>query len=617
MMASKKLIFGLLAIAISTLVLASDPSAQDSANQGTSSNNTVNQGAATQGAQNQTPVIQPIAAPSSTTTKISQIDASSFPRIKLFVSVKDENSLPVKDLLPQNFTISEDGKDVGTLSFSTFKDEKTPLSIGFIVDVSGSMYNALPLEKEAVNNFITRLRPDDRGAIISFSDQVRIEQGFTEDKEALRKSVMALQSFGQTRLFDAVIEGIEILLSEEDRRLALIVLTDGMDNRSANHLQEVMAQYKMEVDKEGRSFSIFTIGLGDQINTGELDQLAVTTGGTFLLSPTPSELGDVYEKILTQIVNEYVIAYESPNRDEPAKIVRVVVSSNAVGTVSEGEAFYRLPGLAGEVARLSWPAILLTLVMTIILILLTIFKMQRGVWLTAMITPLEGKDFKVVGSTVGIGWAEDNPVMVRFDRKMPDYAARLVEGRDGYSVESLAPDYPVYFQGRPIRRATLRNGEDFIIGTIRFIFHEKILRKGETFEPETDRVEAISEEALRGAEVPPGFKAESLVESPIESDVPMLVVRGGPMVGRRFELSGSITQIGRTGDRIRIEGDIEVSRRHCEVLEREGRHYLRDAGSKNGTFLDDRRVEGEVALKPGSRIRVGRTVLVYYGKPQG
>ena len=546
--------------------------------------------------------------------------------MRLFVSVTDTHGLPIKNLRPEDFALTENGQPVENLRFANPEVFDLPLAILFVIDVSGSMlgedyvrrFSGLPihgaaeppeptpleLEIEAVKAFIRQLEAEDMVALLRFSEAVVTAQDFTTDKELVLDALDSLRAFGQTRLYDAILQGMNLARTESGYRRAVIVLSDGMDNASTETPDSLMAFYRDSVLAANESFSVFTLGLGDQIDVQGLSYIAESTGGEYFDSPTPYDLKRIYQTILEQILNEYVLEYDSREHRQGA-IVEGVVSATAEGRSPESAFTFRSPGLSTALARMLWPGLILMIIAFIALVVLTITKLLRAAWVTVMIAPLEGKDFVLREDNL-VGRGEECTVQIRHDPGVSHQQARIRLGRDGYLLTALDEANPPLYRGQPVRNALLQDGDDFYLGNTRVIFRERHLRpaKGEV-DIEYLMEEADREERERRAEL--GLSAEP---EPRGKPATSALVVTGPHSGLSFELKAELV-IGRKEGVIVLPEDRQVSRKHLVIRKSADAVEVEDLGSTNGSELNGHRLtphQPEAAFS-GDLITLGETTL--------
>jgi len=531
---------------------------------------------------------------------VSQYDLSAFPVVRLFASVLDSRGLPLNDLKPSDFSITENGKPVAGLRFANPEVFKLPLAVLFIIDVSGSMEGAIEQEKDAVRAFVRQLQPEDKVALIKFSDAVLAVQDFTAEHRLMLDALDHLYAMGQTRLYDAILQGMNLILEERKYRKAVIVLTDGMDNKSSETPQGLVDMYHNDVLAKNQSFSVFTLGLGEQIDEPGLTAIADATGGKFFLAPEAGDLAEIYQTILNQILNEYVVEYDSAESRQGAIVEGAITAASAGGSAG-ADFVFRSPGLGSALARLAWPGLALMVVLFILLVILTIFKLLRAAWVTVMVAPLEGKDFPVRAGLNLIGRAEDCGIRIRHDPAVLEHHAQIQLGREGFVLRALDEERLPSVANVAKKQALLGDGENFYIGNTRIVFHERRLARGRT---EVDLEELIAAEAEEEA-------ARRPAELPAPAPTGAIVVVG-PHSGLTFDLGDGLT-IGRKGCDVVLSEDRELSRSHARFHYTPERATVEDLGSTNGTVLNGRKLAphqpvevhvGDVIELGGSHIRL-------------
>ena len=248
---------------------------------------------------------------------VTQVDGSRFPLVTIFVSVTDASGKPLASVQQGELTVTEDGKTVEIIEFRG--GGGGAVSTLLIVDHSGSMEGAkLPGAQAAAKTFVDLMRPQDQVGLLLFDGATELAQPLTSDKAALRRAIGAVWIGGATALYDAVVEGIQILEPVGGRKSA-IVLSDGADNRDdpeqrarGNGSRHTLAEAVAQAEKGG--VTLYTIGLGER---GELDedalrQLAEPTGGAYFYAPAAADLATLYGSLGEQFQTEYAVTYRSP-----------------------------------------------------------------------------------------------------------------------------------------------------------------------------------------------------------------------------------------------------------------------------------------------------------------
>ncbi len=464
--------------------------------------------------------------------RVSQLEVGAFPTVRAFVSVLDQNGAQINTLTPENFSVYENDTPAANVRFAQRETLDLPLSIMIVVDISGSMDAALQLEVQAVRDFVAQLGERDLVGLITFSDTAMTNVPLTTDHTAVLRTLDTLVAFAQTALWDAVYLGMEELLADPTpARRAMIVLSDGLDNKSLETPQTILRFYDEKALQQNLGFSVYALGLGEEIDRDSLSAIALKTGGAYLDSPTADDLAAVYKDILSQLQNEYLLEYDSPITSTPGQIIDVMVNINAVQEFDPGTYTYRSPGLTKALARALWPGLIAVCVLLIILILATIYKLTRRVWLTVQITALEGKDYVIGLDGAAIGTLESCQVRLRGDPALLPLHAEIEETADGYLLSAVDPVSPIILGGQLLARKLLRHGDRFTLGTTHFTFNERALRpgSGDAMPAEFMISEPLEQltEAAQVASAPHGTQRHA---------PKAISASAGPYAGQRFEL---------------------------------------------------------------------------------
>jgi VWFA-related protein len=251
--------------------------------------------------------------------------------VQLPVSVLDTNGSPVRGLQRRDFAVYED-KILQQISL--FKQEDVPLSVGLVVDTSGSMSDKLDSLSTAAMTFVRESNPDDETAIVSFSDSVNLDQDFTQNTRQLSRVLKEIRTDGATALYDAVFLAAKHLTKEGFReKKVLLVISDGDDNHSRYRLKEVL-----ETIRESKII-LYSVGLLSADtggpNTGfaghgrkALKQLAEVTGGAAFFPRSTEEVEKVCEKIARDLRNQYTIGYGPSNQRLDGSWRKTIVQVN-------------------------------------------------------------------------------------------------------------------------------------------------------------------------------------------------------------------------------------------------------------------------------------------------
>ncbi len=261
--------------------------------------------------------------------QIIRINTSNFPQLEVVVSVLDSTGKPAVGLTAKDFVVFEDGKQQPLKSADGVTDENIPLAAVLVIDTSQSMDTApLADAKAAASTFVDQLRDIDEFALVAFSSTVKEAQPITKDKAAIKAKISALQSGGETALYDAIAQAVKTAQSATAKRRAIVLLTDG-DEYGGNSKTGATEAYQL-ANKAG--IPIFTIGLGFGINTSYLQEVAKNTGGQYYPSPKPTDLAKVYTNLATLLRSQYVLTTSTdspPNGSTHTWRVQVVGANGA------------------------------------------------------------------------------------------------------------------------------------------------------------------------------------------------------------------------------------------------------------------------------------------------
>jgi VWFA-related protein len=292
------------------------------------------------------------------TVQVVQVDKARFPEVDVYVSVTDADGQPVRNRMPEDFSLEEDGQSVSLTRVSR-AGEQGPVTAVLVIDKSGSMNHANKMKaaREAAIAFVQLMRPGDTTGVIAFNTQVTTVQPLTDDKETLIEAIRSIEGVDDTAVYDALHEA-SAMLEPVSGRKAIIIVTDGMNTAGQRTREETLSL----VGEQG--ISIYTIGLGDPsqgtetyagIDEPTLKAIAEESGGIYTFAPNPEDLRNLYELLSLRIQNEYKLTYRSPNRlrDGTNRTVAVVVAAPSGPT--EVTAIYNSGGVIPEVEpRSTW-----------------------------------------------------------------------------------------------------------------------------------------------------------------------------------------------------------------------------------------------------------------------
>ena len=239
---------------------------------------------------------------------IQRIYLRNLPEVRCYFTVVDPEGNLTSGLTSKEFDLTVDEQHAGNFSVTSISDQKEDsIAIVLIIDKSGSMKGE-PLNKaqEAAVDFVQRLGQYDQAAVISFDNRVTIESDFSSSKNDLVSVIRGIQAGSDTALNDAVTKGLEHLEGNDSIRKALIVLTDGKENRSTTTTEALL---RRAMDS---GVPIYTVGLGSNVSEDVLGKLADSTGGRYSTAPTAEELLTIFRRIAEELKRQYILNYKSP-----------------------------------------------------------------------------------------------------------------------------------------------------------------------------------------------------------------------------------------------------------------------------------------------------------------
>jgi Ca-activated chloride channel homolog len=213
----------------------------------------------------------------------------------------------VRGLKQQDFEIVEDGIKQ---SIASMASEEAPLDLVLAIDVSGSMEHSLDQVKAAVKQLLSKLRPGDAATLVGFNDTMFLAAEREKDQQARERAVDLLTAWGGTALYDATVRAID-LVSREWGRKGIVIFSDGDDRNSLTPRETATARV------QASDAMLYTIGFGGGATVpglrSRLENYAKATGGRAFFPQRPQELDDVFDQIVAELANQYVLSYSSTN----------------------------------------------------------------------------------------------------------------------------------------------------------------------------------------------------------------------------------------------------------------------------------------------------------------
>jgi VWFA-related protein len=260
--------------------------------------------------------------------------------VNVFATVRDKRHGIIPDLTQNDFKILEDGQEQKVAFFT--KEVEMPITLGILIDTSGSMDRILPAEQDAASRFVKRvLRKNDEAMVISFDFDVNLLADFTQDtsvlERAIRRTVMnappagiggtvgtiPYQS-GGTNLYDAVYLAAHDELATEAGRKAVILLTDAEDTGSRLKIQDA-------IEAAQRSDAVIHVLLirdfmaTSGVGPGVANKMASETGGRVIDVHNDKTLEKAFDEISEELRSQYVLGYYPTNEKRDGSFRKIQV----------------------------------------------------------------------------------------------------------------------------------------------------------------------------------------------------------------------------------------------------------------------------------------------------
>jgi Ca-activated chloride channel family protein len=248
------------------------------------------------------------------------------------VTVTDFQSANITGLGKESFSVLDNGLPQ---PISVFYLEDAPCSVGIVLDVSGSMRNALDLERAAMHAFLEASNPEDDSFLVTVSSNPGVLTGPVGDTRKIDDSARFLSAGGGTALIDTIYRALSQIRSRQTRRRALLVISDGIDNYSRYSKSDLM---RTLVESGIQVYTIAIAGNQSAVNGIEwaevlhgfafMEDLAAKSGGVSVRLGAQENPSIAATRLANAIRNQYVVGYRSPDNGQSGKWHRILVKVN-------------------------------------------------------------------------------------------------------------------------------------------------------------------------------------------------------------------------------------------------------------------------------------------------
>lgn len=264
--------------------------------------------------------------------------------VLLHASVVDKTGKLLTNIPQSAFKVLEDGVEQ---PLRLFRREDVPVSMGIIVDNSGSMTSKRTRVAAAALEMVKQSNPDDEVFIVNFNDDTHFDQPLTNDVKKLEAALARMEARGGTAMRDALSKSITYVKKngKKDKKV-LVVITDGNDNSSDVTLDQLLRQ------AQNSEVLIYCIGLLNEEEAGEaksakkaLKALAEASGGLDYYPKSISDIQEITPRVAHEIRNQYILGYTSSNQalDGTFRQIKVTVTGFGRPTVRTRNGYYATP----------------------------------------------------------------------------------------------------------------------------------------------------------------------------------------------------------------------------------------------------------------------------------
>ncbi len=265
----------------------------------------------------------------------------------LHASVNDRKGKLLTNLERNAFKVFENGQPQDV---KVFKREDVPVSLGIIIDDSGSMMSKRSRVEAAALAMVRESNPQDEVFIVNFNDEAFLDVPFTNDIKKMEQGLARIDSRGGTAMRDAIGMSLDYLKKEGKRdKKVLLVVTDGNDNASGTSLEKIVARSNQS------DVLVYAIGLFTEEEKREaskarraLNELTTATGGLAFYPKEVAEVQSLAVEVAHDIRNQYTIAYTPTIQalDGSYRQIRVVVDAPGKPLVRTRTGYYATPDSA-------------------------------------------------------------------------------------------------------------------------------------------------------------------------------------------------------------------------------------------------------------------------------
>ncbi|MCU1382551.1 MAG: hypothetical protein JWL71_1248 [Acidobacteria bacterium] len=258
--------------------------------------------------------------------------------VSIFATVTDPQKRLVPNLTQDDFQVFDNDKPQPVVYFD---NSNRPINVVVMLDTSGSMTLTIDLLKQAAEQFLLRLLPEDKGRVGAFNDKIQFNARWSSDRDQMITDAKNLDFGNGTRLWDAAAASLDELKTIEGRKVILL-FTDGDDTESRTRLGAVLDRARAE------EVMIYAIGLESKFMgtttkpDGGLRKIAEETGGGYFELKRATDLAPTFSKVAQELHSQYVIGFAPTALDN--KVHKLAVKMKQPGMTAQARRSYLAAG---------------------------------------------------------------------------------------------------------------------------------------------------------------------------------------------------------------------------------------------------------------------------------
>jgi VWFA-related protein len=390
--------------------------------------------------------------------------------VELHFRALTRNGVPVKGLRPADVGLWQDDDRIASedLSVDTFASTGQGATVVLAIDASGTMRgDAFAKAKEAALAFLERLRPQDRVAVVTFAEDVRVPADFDLSRPETRQAISSLEidvdRSQHTLLYDGAAKALDLIRAARGlpRTAFLVLFSDGKDGGSDKTRDAVIARARGAGDEP--RILIFSIGYARFGGEGldEMRRLAAETGGDFLQAESMVHLRDFFDAIATQILESYVVRFPT-SLDGAEHKLRLEVDEKS----AERSLVYP------SVARPLWPWLAaLGALLAAAAVVFALRARRAGGRIAIMSGAKAGMVYELLPGRTRIGALDDNDIVLLSGAVSRYHAEIHLRGRHA-SIEDLRSKNGTRVNGQVIQECPLRSGDRIAIADVELVYED-------------------------------------------------------------------------------------------------------------------------------------------------